>query len=80
MCSTVPAERADDALLNGDGKMWVEVYGNPFAEQVVFHQERILQPWKSHPLEAPKIASHSVTLHLKIRNQDRSSWIRRVRQ
>lgn len=57
MCSTVPAERADDALLTGDGKMWVEVYGNPFAEQVVFHQERILQPWKSHPMEAPKIAS-----------------------
>ena len=57
MCSTVPADRADHALLSGDGKMWVEVYGDPFAEQIVFHQERLLQPWKSHPLEAPKIAA-----------------------
>jgi hypothetical protein len=57
MCSTVAAVKADDALISGDGKMWVEVFGNPFAEQLIFHQERLLQPWKSHPLEAPKIAS-----------------------
>jgi hypothetical protein len=57
MCSTAPAARADNALLSGNGKMWVEVYGDPFAEQIVFHQERLLQPWRNHPLDAPKIAS-----------------------
>lgn len=56
MCSTVPAKSVADALISGDGKMWVEVFGDPFSEQVVFHQERLLQPWKSVPLEAPKIA------------------------
>jgi hypothetical protein len=57
MCSTVPARTADNALISGDGKMWVEVFGDPFAEQIVFHQESLLQPWKSGPLQAPKIAS-----------------------
>jgi hypothetical protein len=37
--------------------MYVEVYGDPFAERIVFHQEDLLQPWKSEPLEAPQIAS-----------------------
>lgn len=56
MCSTVPAVNAANALLSGDGKMWVEVFGDPLNEQIVFHQERLLQPWKNQPLEAPKIA------------------------
>ena len=57
MCSAVPADRADNALISGNGNMWVEVYGDPHAEQIIFHQESLLQPWKSHPLKAPKIAS-----------------------
>ena len=57
MCSTVPARDAANALVSGNGKMWVDVFGHPFSEQVVFHQERILQPWKAAPLEAPEIAS-----------------------
>lgn len=56
MCSTVPASDADDGLLSGNGKMWVEVFGDPFAEKIVFQQEMLLQPWKDKPLEAPKIA------------------------
>ena len=56
MCSTVPGTTEDDGLLTGDGKMWVEVFGDPFAEQIIFHQESLLQPWKGKPLEAPKIA------------------------
>lgn len=57
MCSTVPATRADNGLLSGDGKMWVEVFGDPFSEEVVFNQENLLQPWKGKPLEAPQIAN-----------------------
>lgn len=57
MCSTVPATTADNGLISGDGKMWVEILGDPFKEQIVFNQENLLQPWKGAPLEAPKIAS-----------------------
>jgi hypothetical protein len=57
MCSTIPASRAPDGLISGDGKMYVEVYGNPFAEQIIFHHERLVAPWKGDPIEAPKIAS-----------------------
>src|SRR3974390_1716989 len=42
-------------LFSGDGKMMVELSGNPLAEEVIFHHERILQPWR-RPFEAPKIA------------------------
>jgi alpha-L-fucosidase 2 len=56
MCSTVPATREDNGLLSGNGKMWVEVFGDPFSEQIVFNEENLLQPWKGEPLEAPKIA------------------------
>jgi hypothetical protein len=57
MCSTIPATRAPDGLISGNGKMYVEVYGDPFAEQIIFHNERLIAPWKGDPLEAPKIAS-----------------------
>jgi hypothetical protein len=57
MCNTVPAATADNGLISGDGKMWIEVYGDPFAEQIVFNQENLIQPYKGKPLEAPKIAA-----------------------
>jgi alpha-L-fucosidase 2 len=57
MCSTVPASRAADGLLTGNGKMYVEVYGDPLAEQMIFHQERLLTPWKGNALQAPEISS-----------------------
>jgi len=57
MCSTAPAPDAVDGLLSGNGKMWVEVLGNPFSERIVFEQEKLLLPWKGKPLEAPKIAA-----------------------
>jgi alpha-L-fucosidase 2 len=56
MCSAVPSTRAADGLISGNGKMYVEVFGNPFAEQIVFHQERLIAPWKGDPLVAPQIA------------------------
>jgi alpha-L-fucosidase 2 len=57
MCSTVPATTADNGLISGDGKMWIEVYGDPFVEQILFNQENLIQPYKGKPLEAPKIAA-----------------------
>jgi hypothetical protein len=56
MCSTIPASRPPDGLLSGNGKMYVEVYGRPFDEQIIFHHERLIAPWKGDPMEAPKIA------------------------
>jgi alpha-L-fucosidase 2 len=56
MCSTIPATAADNGLISGNGKMWIEMYGDPFAEQLVFNQENLIQPYKGKPLEAPNIA------------------------
>lgn len=42
-------------LISGDGKLMVELPGNPLSDQVSFRHERLLQPWKM-PFEAPKIA------------------------
>jgi alpha-L-fucosidase 2 len=56
MCSTIPASRPTDGLLSGNGKMYVEVYGRPFDEQIIFHHERLIAPWKGDPMQAPKIA------------------------
>lgn len=57
MCSTIPAKNAANGLISGNGKMWVEVFGDPFSEQTFFHQEMLVQPWKTGvPLVAPKIA------------------------
>jgi hypothetical protein len=42
-------------LISGDGKMMVELTGNPLSDQVSFHHDRLLLPWKM-PFEAPKIA------------------------
>ena len=57
MCSTKPGEDDANGLISGDGRMWVEVFGDPFAEQTYFHQEMLVQPWKTGtPLVAPKIA------------------------
>jgi alpha-L-fucosidase 2 len=43
-------------LISGDGKMMVELAGDPLNDDVIFHHERIMQPWK-RPFEAPKIAN-----------------------
>ncbi|HMD87327.1 MAG TPA: glycoside hydrolase N-terminal domain-containing protein [Terriglobia bacterium] len=56
MCSILPAHRPADGLLSGNGRMYVEVYGDPLSEHVVFHHERLVKPWIGKPLEAPKIA------------------------
>ena len=50
MCSILPAQRPVDGLLSGNGKMYVEIYGDPLSEHVVFHQERLVKPWVGRPL------------------------------
>jgi alpha-L-fucosidase 2 len=57
ICSTIPAGSAEDGLFSGNGSMNIFVFGDPFAEQIQFNDEEIVQPWKTgKPLEAPKIA------------------------
>jgi hypothetical protein len=54
-CSIAPGKSIQESLLSGNGKMYVEVMGDPFSEQVLFHHESLLVPWK-RPFEAPKVA------------------------
>ncbi len=54
-CSITPGELVSDSLLSGNGLMNLELMGDPYAEQILFHHECLLMPWK-RPLEAPNIA------------------------
>ncbi len=51
-CSIVPA--SDALLISGDGHMTVDVSCDPYSEQIVFHQESLLMPYK-RPFYAPQI-------------------------
>jgi len=55
LCSTIPGGEINDLLMSGNGKMHIRVAGNPLSDQIIFHHERLLVPWKM-PFEAPKIA------------------------
>jgi alpha-L-fucosidase 2 len=54
-CSVAPGELVSESLISGNGAMNIEVMGDPYSEQVLFHHESLLMPW-ARPLEAPKIA------------------------
>ena len=54
-CSLAPADLVRDTLTTGNGAMNIEVLGDPYAEQILFHHESLLLPWK-RPLEAPNVA------------------------
>lgn len=54
-CSNAPGETLSEGLISGNGAMNIEVQGNPYSEQVLFHHENLLMPWR-RPLEAPKAA------------------------
>ncbi|MFZ0233301.1 MAG: glycoside hydrolase N-terminal domain-containing protein [Candidatus Acidiferrales bacterium] len=57
ICNTIPAAVTQDGLFSGNGTMNISVFGVPFAEQVLFNHEDLVQPWKTgKPMEAPKIA------------------------
>ena len=54
-CSIAPAELVRDTLITGNGAMSIELMGDPYAEEILFHHESLLMPWK-RPMEAPQIA------------------------
>lgn len=51
-CSIAPASNA--LLISGNGHMTIDVPCDPYAEQIVFHHESLLMPYK-RPFYAPKI-------------------------
>lgn len=51
LCST---GIAGGTLVSGDGKMMIDVAGNPLSERIIFRHESLLIPWKM-PFEAAKI-------------------------
>ncbi len=54
-CSIAPGELVSESLTSGNGAMTIELMGDPYAEQIIFHHESLLMPWKK-PLEAPDVA------------------------
>ena len=54
-CSVAPGNLVSEALTTGNGSMNIELMGDPYSEQILFHHEELLMPWKK-PLEAPKVA------------------------
>ena len=54
-CSIAPAEAVNESLISGNGAMSIELMGDPYSEQILFHHESLLLPWKK-PLAAPNAA------------------------
>ena len=55
-CSIAPGNLVSESLTSGNGAMNIELTGDPYSEQILFHHESLLMPWK-RPLEAPNVAS-----------------------
>ena len=54
-CSIVPGRTLSEGLTSGNGAMNIEMTCDPYSEQILFHHESLLMPWR-RPLEAPKVA------------------------
>ncbi len=54
-CSIAPGTLVSEALTSGNGAMNIELMGDPYSEQILFHHESLLMPWKK-PVEAPNVA------------------------
>ncbi len=54
-CSIAPAGAVNETLLSGNGAMRIELMGDPYSEQALFHHESLLMPWKK-PVAAPNVA------------------------
>ena len=54
-CSIVPGKTVSEGLTAGNGAMNIELTCDPYSEQILFHHESLLMPWK-RPLEAPNVA------------------------
>ncbi len=53
--STIPGTTVSEGLTSGNGHMNIEATCDPYSEQILFHHESLLVPWK-RPFEAPKAA------------------------
>jgi alpha-L-fucosidase 2 len=54
-CSIAPGNMVREALTSGNGMMNIELMGDPYSEQILFHHESLFMPLK-RPLEAPNVA------------------------
>ena len=54
-CSIAPGRTVSEGLTSGNGAMNIEMTCDPYSEQILFHHESLLMPWR-RPLEAPKVA------------------------
>lgn len=54
-CSREPGRTTSQGLTSGNGSMVIEAACDPYAEQILFHHESLLMPWK-RPFEAPNVA------------------------
>ena len=54
-CSIAPGSMVSESLICGNGVMNIELMGDPYSEQILFHHESLLMPWK-RPMEAPNVA------------------------
>ncbi len=54
-CSIAPGDLVSETLTSGNGAMTIELMGDPYSEQILFHNESLLMPWE-RPLEAPNAA------------------------
>ena len=54
-CSIAPGASFREGLTSGNGAMNIEALCAPYAEQVLFHHESLVMPYK-RPFEAPKVA------------------------
>ena len=54
-CSIAPGVTLAQGLTSGNGHMNIEVMCEPYSEQILFHHESLLVPWK-RPFEAPNAA------------------------
>ena len=54
-CSREPGRTTSQGLTSGNGPMLIEVACDPYGEQILFHHESLLMPWK-RPFEAPNVA------------------------
>ncbi len=55
-CSIAPGNSVRETLTSGNGTMNIELMGDPYSEQILFHHESLLMPWQKN-IEAPNVAS-----------------------
>jgi alpha-L-fucosidase 2 len=53
-CSIAPGAIVSESLTSGNGSIKIELMGDPYSEQILFHHESLIMPWK-RPLDAPNV-------------------------